>query len=72
MSGITGLIMSGWCLDIPEYADICVNKPKSAWMAFALYFPIVISSPPERVLAYFSVYTKLEVLVLRENDAVLD
>ena len=41
-------------------------------MAFALYFPIVISSPPERVLAYFSVYTKLEVLVLRENDAVLD
>ena len=29
------LTMSGWiCLDMSEYAGICVNMPKSAWIAF--------------------------------------
>ena len=35
-------------------------------MAFALYFPIVIPCPLERVLTYFNVCTTLEVLVLRK------
>ena len=49
-----------------EYADICVNIPKSARTAFVLYFPIVIPCLLERVLTYFNAYTKLEVLVLRK------
>ena len=40
-------------------------------MAFALYFPIVIPCLLERVLTYFSVYTKIEVLSLKENYAAL-
>ena len=28
------------CLHMAEYAEICMNMPKSAWMAFALYFPL--------------------------------
>ena len=24
---------------MPEYARICVNMPKSTWMAFVLHFP---------------------------------
>ena len=63
--------MSGGCLDISRYANICRYMPKSAWMAFALYFPIVIPSLLEHVLTNFSVYTKLKVLVWRKNDAVL-
>ena len=35
-------------------------------MAFALYFSIVIPCLLERVLTYFNVCTKLEVLVLRK------
>ena len=61
-------------MNIPENADICVNMPKSARMAFVLYFPIVIPCLLERVLLYFNVYTKLEVFLkdnfLKENDAV--
>ena len=58
------LIMFGWiCLDMPEYAGICVNMPKSAWIAFVLYFPIVIPCLLEGVVTYFNVFTKLEVLV---------
>ena len=63
--------MSGWSLDISEYADICRYMLKSVWMAFALYFSVVIPCPLEHMLTYFSVYTKLEVLVLRKNDTVL-
>ena len=66
--GYTGfwicLIMSGWiCLDMSEYAGICVNMPKSAWIAFVLYIPIVIPCLLEGVVTYFNVITKLEVLV---------
>ena len=58
------LIMSGWiCLGMSEYAGICTNVPKSAWIAFVLYFPIVIPCLLEGVVTYFNVYTKLEVLV---------
>ena len=58
------LIMSGWiCLDMSEYAGICVNMPKSAWITFLLYFPIVIPCPLEGVVTYFNVFTRLEVLV---------
>ena len=28
---------------IPAYAWLCLNVPKSAWMAFVLHLPIVIS-----------------------------
>ena len=31
------------CLDMSEYAEIWMNMPKFAWMAFVLYFPIVIN-----------------------------
>ena len=40
-------------------------------MALALYFPIVVRCLLEHVLTYFSAYTKLEILVLRKNEAVL-
>ena len=50
------------CLDMFKYAEICVNMPKSTWMVF-LYFPIVIPCLTERALSYFSVYTKVDVLV---------
>ena len=46
-----------------EYVGICLNMPKSALMAFVLYFPIVILCLLEGLLTYFNVYTKLEVLV---------
>ena len=60
------VIMPGWiCMGMSEYANICVHMPKSAWMAFALYFPIVMPCLLERVLTYFNVCTKLEVFVLR-------
>ena len=56
--------LSDWiCLDLSEYATICANMPKSAWMTIALYFPIVIPCLLESVVTYFNVYTKLEVLV---------
>ena len=69
--GYTGfwicLIMSDWiCLDLSEYVATCANMPKSAWMAFVLYFPIGIHCLLERVVIYFNVYTKLEVLVWRK------
>ena len=32
-----------FCLNMFEYARICVNIPSSAWMAFVLYYFIVIS-----------------------------
>ena len=58
------LIMSRWiCLDMSEYAGIWVNMPKSAWIAFVLYFPIVIPCLLKGVNTYFNVFTKLEVLV---------
>ena len=78
MSELTGFWI---CLNMPDYVWL---KPgyiwicryirymlKSVWMAFALYFSVVIPCPREHMLTYFSVYTKLEVLVLRKNDAVL-
>ena len=78
MSELTGFWI---CLKMPDYVWL---KPgyiwicryirymlKSVWMAFALYFSVVIPCPREHMLTYFSVYTKLEVLVLRKNDAVL-
>ena len=65
------LIMSGWiCLDMSEYANICVNVPKSAWMAFVLYFPVVIPCLLERVATYFNVFIKLEVLIMKEIQNV--
>ena len=58
------LIMSGWiCVDMSEYAGICVNMPKSARIVFVLYFPIAIPCLLEGVVTYFNVFTKLEVLV---------
>ena len=58
------MIMSGWiCLDMSEYAGICVNMPKSARMAFPLYFPHCNTLFTWRRGYFFNVYTKLEVLV---------
>ena len=58
------LIMSRWiCLDMFEYPGIWVNMPKSAWIAFVLYFPIVVPCLLEGMVTYFNVLTSLEVLV---------
>ena len=54
------------CMNIsgmPEYAGICVSMSKSAWVAFGLHLPIEICSLLDRVVNYFSVYTKLEIIV---------
>ena len=45
-----------------SFTGICVIT-KSAWMAFVLHIPIVISCLLKRVIIYFKVYTKLEVIV---------
>ena len=64
-------IISGWiCLDMSAYARICVNMPKSAWMGFVLYFPIVIPCLLQYVETYFNVYRKLEVLVWKKMKLV--
>ena len=41
-----------------------MNRPKSAWMAFALHVPIVIPCLLESVVTYFKVYC------LKEHEAV--
>ena len=46
-----------------EYAGICVDMPKSTWMAFVLFFPIEILCLVEPMVTYFNVYTKLEVII---------
>ena len=58
-------------LNIPEYTAICVNMPKSAWMAFVLHFPIVISCLLEHLIACFNVYMKLKVIVWRNTRLFL-
>ena len=50
---------------ISECAWICVNMPRSAWMAFALHFPFVIPCLNEHVVTYFNVYINLEVIIWR-------
>ena len=50
-------------LNMPGYAWICL---KYAWMAFVLYFLIVIPCLYQSVGTYFNVYSKLEVLVWRK------
>ena len=72
MRGLRGALYA----NMPEYAWLCLanlNMPgyvwiclKYAWMAFVLYFPIVIPCLYESVGTYFNVYTKLEVLVWRK------
>ena len=49
------------CLNMPGYAKICMNMPKSACMAFLL-FPIIIPCLPECMINYFNVYTKPEAM----------
>ena len=41
------------CLNISEYPGICVNMPKSTWMAFILYFLSVIICLVEDLVTYF-------------------
>ena len=48
-------------LNMPDYAGICVNMPKSAWITFVLHFSIEILYLLERVVTGFNVYKKLEV-----------
>ena len=51
-----------------EYTGICVNFPKSARMAFVLYFPIVIPCLLESVVTYFNVYTRQNFLEDKKLD----
>ena len=68
---VLNMLEYAW-LCLAEYAWICLNIPIYSWicpsalMAFVLYFSIVITCLLERVLIYFKVYTKLEVLVWRK------
>ena len=47
------------CLNMPKYARICLNLTE--WLLF--YFRIVIPCLLERVVTYFNVYTKPEIIV---------
>ena len=66
----TVLIYTWICLNMPEYAEKCVNVTKSAWMTFVLHFPIVIFCSYKTVVNYFNVYMKLEVIVWRNMRLV--
>ena len=48
---------------MPEYAGMCMGIPKSTCMAFILHFPVAIPWLPERLVTYFNVYTKREVII---------
>ena len=55
---------SSWIyLNLLECPRICVNMPKFVWMAFVLYFLIVIPGLLERVITYM----KLEAIVWRST-----
>ena len=51
------------CLNMSDYAQICVNMPNFACLAFVLHFLVVIPCLLERVVTCFNVYPKLEVIV---------
>ena len=54
---------------IPEHAEICVNVPNlPEWLLFC--FPILIPRLLERMVTYFSVYTKLEGYIVKGYEAV--
>ena len=53
------------CRDMLEYARMCVNMPKSAWMAFVLHVPIAIPCLLEYRFTYFT-----EVYSLKEHETV--
>ena len=40
-------------LNMPTYACICVNKPRSTWMALVLHFPLVMHCLFERMVTFF-------------------
>ena len=56
-------------LYIVKYAGICLNMLKFASMAFALYFPIVITCLLERVVTCFNFYLHIS-RNLKEHEAV--
>ena len=62
--------MLGLCrvLNMPEYAWIRANMPRSSWMVFALHFPIAIPCLLGCVITYFNVYNRR--YSLEENEAV--
>ena len=58
---------------ISKYSEMNMNMPKSAWMTFILYVPIVIPRPPERVVTYFNkVYSfkEHEVVSLKRQNLI--
>ena len=52
-------------LNMSKYAGICVNMPKSTWIAFVWHVPIVSPWLLECVVTYFN-----KVFSLKEHDAV--
>ena len=58
------------CVDMPEYAGICVTMLKSAWIAFVLRVPTIMPCQLER-LDFKKVYslkeTKLIFSIVAEN-----
>ena len=49
-----GMSNSWICLNMLEYARICMNLPKTAWMAFYVLVPLLIFCLLERVVNYFN------------------
>ena len=64
-----------WCLSMSEYANICVNVSKYAWIAFDFHVPIVTLCLLERVVTYFSGFELLSIsakMFLFTKDPILD
>ena len=55
------------CRNMLDYARICLNIAKSAWIAFVLHVPIVIPCPLEYIFTCFT-----EVYGLKEQETFLE
>ena len=64
-----GLSMPQYARLISQYAEICVNVPKSVWMAFVL-FPYCNPLSTWHVVTYFNVYTLTRSYSLRDYKVV--
>ena len=50
-----------------EYAEICLNLPKLAWIAFYVFVPILVFCLLERMANYFN-----EVYNVKERDYFIE
>ena len=60
-----------WFRNMPECAGICVNMPKTVWMAFYVFVPVLILFLRERVATYFNeIYIKEWGYFLEEKNLI--